>query len=315
MIRARAPLRLPLGGGGTDLPEYAARFGTHVVAATLDLWVEVSLDAPVSDDAVPIEPRALAAAAALLDTPPPRAAFSRCDGAHGTGLGSSGALFVALLLAMGRAADRRLEAHALGDLAYRLEREGLARPVGTQDPYAAALGGFVRLRAAPGDARPSVDRLSLSAESRRALESRLWLVDSAVRRDAGEVLRVQTARLAEDAAEALLGMRTIHALAQSVEGELRRDVPRLGPLFDRHWRAKRGVHERMTTNAIDVLYERGRAAGATGGKLVGAGGGGTLLFDVDEDHAAAFRATFQELGLATSRVRFDDRGAFVVGAG
>jgi D-glycero-alpha-D-manno-heptose-7-phosphate kinase len=314
VIRARAPLRLPLGGGGTDLPEYAARFGTHVVAAALDLWVEVSLDEPFTPEAVALKGSALDAVAALLDLPRPTAAFSRCDRPHGTGLGSSGALFVALVLAVAHRAGRALSTEELAHLAFRLERERLGRPVGTQDPYAAAAGGFVSLRAPGGHEalRPALHPLAPSASARAALEARLWLLDTAERRDAGAVLRVQAEELAREAEEATRRMRAIHTLAARVERELGGDDPQLGALFDDHWRAKRGVHANMTSTSIDALYVRGLAAGAAGGKLVGAGGGGTLLFDVPESARATFLSFFQEDGRTLWQVRFSDRGAHVV---
>jgi D-glycero-alpha-D-manno-heptose-7-phosphate kinase len=313
VIRARAPLRLPLGGGGTDLPEYAARFGTHVVAAALDLWVEVSLEAPHVPEALPIQGPALDAVAALLDAPRPRAAFSRSDRAHGTGLGSSGALFVALVLAVAHGAGRELTPDALADLAFRLEREHLGRPVGTQDPYASAAGGFVSLRATGESTAlaPSLVHLTPSAAARATLESRLWLVDTGQSRDAGAVLRVQADELAGEAEAAITRMRAIHSLAATVELELDGDAPHLGPLFDQHWRAKRGVHEGMTSTSIDALHARGVAAGASGGKLIGAGGGGMLLFDVPPQHRSTFLSTFASLRHATSPVRFSVRGAHI----
>jgi D-glycero-alpha-D-manno-heptose-7-phosphate kinase len=311
VIHTRAPLRLPLGGGGTDLPEYATRFGAHVIAATLDLWVDVTLERPLDDRAVRVEEDTLLAAASLLGVEP-RAAFTASDRPHGTGLGSSGALLVALVLALAHRSGRPLPPEELADLAFRLERDRLGRPVGTQDPYVAAAGGFVSLRASSTSVRPSIVRLTPSSRARAHLESRLWLVDLALPRDAGAVLRVQSERLAGEASSTVGSMRAIHELAPSIERELERDTPDLGPLFDRHWRAKRGVHERMTSNAIDHLYARGLGAGATGGKLVGAGGGGTLLFDVPKDRRAAFEACFQALDLATTGARFSERGAHVV---
>jgi D-glycero-alpha-D-manno-heptose-7-phosphate kinase len=307
MIRVSAPLRLPLGGGGTDLPAYYSQRGGFLVAAAIADSVQVTLEPGRNRSGGAAEPDPFVLQALRLLGAPAEVQV-RVDSAlpAGSGLGGSGAVLVALAHALrvwrGDAAPRRL----LAEEAFRIERERMGRPVGKQDAYAAAYGGVLALRIDPdGTCWPR--RLRLKPAVARFLEHSLLLADSGGRRDAASLLAAQE-RAGGERAE-IEALDQIRFLGRRASAGLAGGRPAaLGSLFRRHWEIKRRLASAPSTPEAERILALAEAAGASGGKLIGAGGGGFVLLDCGRAREAVERA-LAAAGVATRRVRLRGRGS------
>ncbi|MDA0563798.1 hypothetical protein LG943_05570 [Streptomonospora sp. S1-112] len=313
-VLAATPLRLSLGGGGTDLPSYARVHGGLVVGFAIDRVVSVAAHPRMFGGGVRacLERTETAPTAAGLSDPFTRAALaahgvdsgvqiaSFGDAPPGSGLGGSAAYTVSLLHALHRlgAPHGAVDAGLLAERAAAVEMERLGRPVGKQDHYLAALGGAHVLRVGT-DLGVTAEPLKPAPEVVGYIADRLLLFHTGRTRDAGGVLAAQAGRT--DAGDRAT-VRALHAIREVADAMTAAftagDTERIGPLLDAHWRHKRALSPAVTTPEIDRLYSAGTAAGADGGKLLGAGGGGFLLLSSRPGRQADIRATMTALGAA-----------------
>lgn len=307
MIHARAPLRVSLAGGGTDVPPYPAMAGGAVLSATIDLFAYASV-VPRSDGVVQIRSPDLEASASLSG----REVMARsvledathsggaevvlhCDAPPGSGLGSSSSLIVAMCAALCEAAGEAPTPYELAERAWRIERVDLGIPGGMQDQYAAAFGGFNFIEF--GVDGVLVNPLRLPADVLAELHGSLLLVPTptVVRRSMG-ILTRQVAAYERKDEQVLAALDLLKAHASSMKARLLRgDLESVAALLHEGWVTKRRLAQGITTPEIDELYERARELGASGGKLLGAGGGGFLLlmapFAARGDLARGLRAS------------------------
>lgn len=326
MIIARSPLRITLGGGGTDLPSYYQDHGGFVISAAIDRYVYATVMRPfqpgiylkysqleqvarVAEVRHPIIREALALTG--LDTEAPQIEITTlADIPAGTGLGSSGSFTTALLRAL--YAHRKHSVHPvdLAEQACQIEIERLREPVGKQDPYIAALGGITCLSLAQ-DGQVQATPLAISQDTLHDLEDRLLLFFTGFSRRAGAILGDQHGRTLQQDPQILDNLHYIKELGHRSRQALEAGHPeRFGALMDEHWAHKRKRSSGMSNPQIDAWYALGRDHGAVGGKLVGAGGGGFLMFyaeDVDR-----LRLAMRTAGLEEVRFRFDFEGTQVV---
>jgi len=324
MILTRSPLRITLGGGGTDLPSYYRQHGGFLIAAAIDKYVYVTAMRPfnegiylkysklehvqkVSDIQHPIIREAMQ----MLGFNTPQVEITTlADIPAGTGLGSSGSFTTALLKALYAHRRRLLHPSELAELACEIEIDRLGEPVGKQDQYAAAYGGVTCFTFNPDgtvEARP----LKASMQALFDLEDNLLLFFTRFSRSAGSILEDQKLRTESSDASMVenlhvvkdLGFRSLHALESGQTGLF-------GELLHEHWEHKKRRSTLMSNPQIDEWYELGRKNGALGGKLVGAGGGGFLLF-YSENHKA-LRSAMAKAGLEEVRFRFDFEGTKVL---
>lgn len=324
MIITRSPLRVTLGGGGTDLPSYSRRFGGFAITAAIDKYVFVTVTRPfapgiylkysqlekverVSQVQHPIIREALA----LLDSSTPQIEITTlADIPAGTGLGSSGSFTTALLKALSTHQRMILPPKALADLACEIEITRLHEPTGRQDQYAAAFGGVTCFDFNPDDsvdARP----LALAYEPLHQLEDNLVLFFTGFTRRAGEILQEQDARTAADDGVMLAHLHYVKELG--IRSRMALEAGRLeefGELLHEHWEHKKKRSSGMSNAQVDEWYELARKSGALGGKLVGAGGGGFLFFYTER--ARPVREAMQKAGLQELRFRFDLEGTKVL---
>jgi D-glycero-alpha-D-manno-heptose-7-phosphate kinase len=323
MIFTRSPLRITLGGGGTDLPSYYREHGGLLIAATIDRYVYVTVTRPfvpgiylkysqlehvdrVEDVRHPIVREALA----VLDVEPQIEITTLADIPAGTGLGSSGSFTTALLRALYAHARNLIGRVELAELACHIEMRLLGEPTGKQDPYAAVFGGLTAFTFHPDD-RVEARPVKMPSGALFTLEDDLLLFFTGFSRRAGSILQDQQTRTqAHDAAMLNqlhevkdIGERSLQALEAGRTAEL-------GELFHAHWERKRQRTPGMTNPQIDEWYDLGRRNGAIGGKLVGAGGGGFLMFYA-EDHRR-LRAAMARAGLEEVRFRFSFEGTRVL---
>lgn len=326
MIVASAPFRISLGGGGTDLPSWADRFGGFVVSAAIDLRLHVLVGQRFDGRVrVAVEGAAEENVDTVADVRHPRVrealAAASVDGGvdvlsvsdvpPGSGLGGSGAFLVALLAALH--AHRGVEAppRRLAEEACAIEIDRIREPVGRQDPYVAAFGGAVAMTFG-ADGAVDVAPLATPGDVLGALGARLLLVHTGLTRPAGAVLRAQVSALDADPA-AMRAMQHISALGHEVHRLLLAgDIDAYGDLLHDHWCRKRATSASVSSPALDALYEEAQQAGAVGGKLLGAGGGGFFLVQARRDARDGLAAALAARGRRVIPVRFDAVGACIL---
>jgi D-glycero-alpha-D-manno-heptose-7-phosphate kinase len=323
MIITRTPLRLSLGGGGTDLPSCYQRSGGLVVAAAINKYVYVGVhDTFAAEYLVKYSEMEKVQHAADIRHPVVREALlmhgiepgieviSLADIPAGTGLGSSGAFTVGLLRAIYAHNREHVLAGSLAEEACHIEIDRLQRPSGKQDQYVAAFGGIICMEIAR-DGRVSVSPLAIDNAVLHDLEEHLLLFFTGYSRDADSMLATQKQRTEQNDQAMIDNLAEIARIGGEVRAALERgDTTGFGTLMHEHWELKRRRNEGMSNSAIDGWYEAGRAAGALGGKLVGAGAGGFLLFYTQEP--LRLRQAMAAQGLAEVRFQFDYDGSTVV---
>jgi D-glycero-alpha-D-manno-heptose-7-phosphate kinase len=325
VIVSRAPFRFSLGGGGSDLPAYYREHGGFVVSAAIDSYVyltanprfypslrlaysETEIVSSVAQIRHPIFREALR----LVGIDRGLELVSVADLPANSGLGSSSSFTVALLQALYCYKRQVVTPERLAREACELEMDRLGEPVGKQDQYIAAYGGVTALHVAT-DGSVQVEPVPAAPGALDELASNLLVVYSGVERPAKLVLTEQQRRVGAGDAATLAGMHRIKALGREVYDLLvRGDVDRYGEVLHEHWQHKRTLASRMTDDALDQHYEAARGAGAVGGKLIGAGGGGFFMLYVRRAQRARVEQQMAARGLRTLRFGFDQLGARIL---
>jgi len=324
MIIARSPLRITLGGGGTDLASYYTQREGFLVAAAIDKYVYVSVMRPFSpgiylkysalehvDKVADVRHPIMREALQLQNFATPQIEITTlADIPARTGLGSSGSFTTALLKAL--YAYQRKVAHSqeLAELACHIEIDRLGEPIGKQDQFIAAYGGITCLTF-HRDHRVTVQALRVSRRTMFDLEDNLLLFFTGFNRAAGAILKEQQQRSQAGDAQMLRNLDEVKRLGLRSKDALERgDVVRFGELLDEQWEHKKRRSGAASNPQIDEWYALARRSGALGGKLVGAGGGGFLMFYASD--RSRLRQTMAEAGLEEVRFRFDFEGTKVV---
>ncbi len=325
MIITRAPFRIPLGGGGTDLPPYYRRRGGFVFSAGIDKYMYICVNQPIVDDLVRMkysqtetvktvdEVQHELAREALRSVGIKHAIeiVSMADVPAGTGLGSSSCYLVGLLHALHTLKRDFVGLAELAEEACRIELETLGKPIGKQDQYLAAFGGLTVLDIAP-DGSVSVRNARVSRATIDRLERNLLLFYTGQTRSALDILSGQSAAAARDERAVVDSLDRIKDIGYRVlEAFETGDLDRVGRLMDEHWQAKKRLSARVTDARLDALYELARENGALGGKITGAGGGGFFVFYC-EDGGARLRDAMTRAGLREMRYRLDFEGTKVL---
>ena len=324
MIITRSPLRITLGGGGTDLPSYYHDHGGFLIAAAIDKYVYVTVMRPFTPGiylkysklehvtgADEVHHPIIREAIKLVGFRTPQVEITTlADIPAGTGLGSSGSFTTALLKALYAHRRRLLHPNELAELACEIEIERLKEPIGKQDQYIAAYGGvtcFTFREDGVVDAEP----LKLPIDAMFNLEDNLLLFFTGFSRMAGSILADQRTRTVEHDQEMLQNLHYVKDLGVRSRRALERgDTAAFGELMHEHWEHKKRRSKGMSNPQIDEWYDLGRRNGALGGKLVVAGGGGFLMFYA-EDHRR-LRSALASAGLEEIRFRFDFEGTKVL---
>ena len=324
MIITRSPLRITLGGGGTDLASYYRHHEGFLIAAAINRYVYVTVARPfkqgiylkysqienattVDDIRHPIIREGLR----IMNLSTPQIEVTTlADIPAGTGLGSSGSFTTALMKSL--YAHRRLHItqNDLAELACHIEIDLLHEPIGKQDQYIAAYGGITCFTFHK-DGTVTVEPLRISMDTMFALEDNLLLFFTGYSRSAGSILKDQDSRTKGNDQNMLANLDYTKELGLQSRKALEQGHPeQLGELFHEHWLRKRQRSGGMTNPQIDEWYELALNNGAIGGKLVGAGGGGFLMFYACE--RAKLRAAMNKAGLEEVRFLYDFEGTKVV---
>lgn len=334
-VRARAPLRLGLAGGGTDLSPYCDRFGGAVLNATIDRFAFAHI-APSADGMIAFRARDIGAEerfdrldAVTLDEglilhravyrhvvetwldgeAPALTVSTTIDAPAGSGLGSSSALAVALIEAFRVALDLPLGPYDIARLAFDIERVKLGLAGGRQDQYAATFGGvnYIEFLA---EERVLVSPLRVPRAYLNEFESSLVVCFTGQSRRSDIIIQEQIGGLVSADPETLAGMHSLKADATAMrEAMLRGEIRAVADILMRSWAAKKRTASGIATEAVDRLFEHGLANGAWGGKVSGAGGGGFLMFCTDPENRYRLITALNAAGGQASSVKFTFDGA------
>ena len=291
MIISCTPLRMSFVGGGTDIPSFYRRFGGAVVSTAIDKYIYVSVNQKFDggirvayskteevDQVSQVEHRIVRETLNMLGVKGGIEITTTADiPSRGTGLGSSSAFTVGLIQAVSAYLGRHCSAEDLGQRSCEIEIERCLEPIGKQDQYASAFGGFNMLEFRPDDS-VAVSPIIMSRELLQALEDRIVVYFTGITRSASAILKRQGAAVESTVAHQD-ALRRMSELAYLLRDELHAgNLGSFGDILDENWLLKKGLAEGITNEYVDNWYSVAKAQGASGGKLLGAGGGGFLLF-------------------------------------
>ena len=324
MIITRSPLRITLGGGGTDLPSYYREYGGSLIAAAIDRYVYVTVMRPFTpgiylkyselehvQQVDEVQHPIIREAVRMVGFSTPQVEITAlADIPAGTGLGSSGSFTTALLKALYTHRKRLLLPGELARLACEIEINRLKRPIGKQDQYIAAYGGITCFHF-HSDETVDAAPLKISIDTVFELEDDLLLFFTGFSRSAGSILEDQDTRTRQSDPEMIQNLHYVKELGLRSQQALEAGrLAEFGEILHEHWEHKKRRSSGMSNPQVDEWYELGRANGAIGGKLVGAGGGGFLMFYVED--RKRLRQAMARAGLEEVRFRFDFEGTKVL---
>ena len=320
MIISRSPLRISLGGGGTDLPSYYEQHTGFLIAAAINKYVYITLHENFTPDLiVKYSKLERVDTAAQLEHPIIREAFgllgmdgksleltSMADIPAGTGLGSSGSFATALLKALHAHQKDLVHPAELAEQACDIELNRLHEPIGKQDQYIAAYGGITCFKFLPGG-KVEAWPLKISEETLYSLEDNLLLFFTGYSRSASAILKEQDTRSKAADSSMIENLHFIKELGSQSQRALESgNLAQFARLMDVHWQRKKQRSGNMSNPRINEWYELALANGALGGKLIGAGGGGFLMFYADDK--TKLRHALRQSGLKEVRFKFDFEG-------
>ena len=324
MIIARSPLRISLGGGGTDLPSYYLEHEGFLIAAAIDKYVYVTINRPFNEGIYlkyseiehvktvdEVSHNIIREALKLENLNTPQVEISSiADLPSGTGLGSSGSFTTALLKALYAYRHRHINPEELAELACAIEIDRLKEPIGKQDQYIASVGGITCF-AFHKDNSVTFAPLKISRETFHKLEDNLLLFFTGFSRSASEILKDQHIKSQKNDVDMLNNLHFVKEIGYLSKDALESgNTDKFGELMHQHWEHKKKRSGGMSNQDIDTWYEIALKNGAIGGKVVGAGGGGFLMFMAHD--AAKLRSAMTESGLQEVRFKFDFEGAKVI---
>jgi D-glycero-alpha-D-manno-heptose-7-phosphate kinase len=321
MVRCKAPLRIGLAGGGTDVSPYTDQFGGAILNATVSLFAyaflklrtdqNVILKAMDRQEEVKVEVSSYLTLDGKLDLA--KGVFNRLvkdfnipvkgfelttyvDAPPGSGLGSSSTLVVAILGAFVEAFKLPLGEYDIAHLAYSIEREDLGMAGGRQDQYAATFGGFNFMEFGAND-KVIVNPLRIKEKVLFELENNLVLFFTETSRLSSSIIQKQQDNVNNNVLSSIDAMH--HLKEQAIlmkEALLKGEVNQVGEILHFGWQQKKAMAQGITNDSIDLYYETAMNAGATGGKISGAGGGGFMIFYAPENHKFQVINSLESIG-------------------
>ena len=324
MITGRSPLRISLGGGGTDLPSYYLTHGGFVVSAAINQYVHVGIHrTPLKEMVVRYSQIERVPNAAELKHPIIREALklvgiadtnieitSMADVPAGTGLGSSGSFTTCLVKVLHKFKRHFIEPRELAEMACHIEIDLLGEPIGKQDQYIAAFGGVTAFEFKP-DGQIGVRPVNATEETLDILEDNLVMVSTGIYRSASQVLKEQDDKSKKNDKAMVDNLHYVKELGyRSLEAIERGNLAEFGRIMHEHWQQKKKRSSSMTNAEIDRWYGIALENGAIGGKLIGAGGGGFLMFYTEQK--SRLRRAMREAGLMEIKFGFDYEGTKIL---
>ncbi|MDP2696282.1 MAG: galactokinase [bacterium] len=316
IILSRTPYRIPLGGGSTDMPSYYREYGGFIFGAAINLYMDILVKQPRSDDLIHVHYKSfeavddvaairhdIARQALIMNGITDSVAISfKADTPAGTGLGSSGACAVGLMKALSLFDGRDLSGLEAAEMSFDLT-QALGLPDGKQDPYLCALGDFTALYI-DTDGKVTVSTPAISEETKKHFWDNSSFFYTGVHRHSKPILSAQSERRVIEV------KHEIRAIGEEVLGAfVNGDLDRFGRLLDRHWQVKRGMVSGVSNDDFDDIYRAAKSAGALGGKIMGAGGGGYFMFYCpDADSVEQVRFAMSSLNMREMIFSVDKQG-------
>jgi D-glycero-alpha-D-manno-heptose-7-phosphate kinase len=331
MLIARSPMRISLGGGGTDLEAYYGTYGGCVISSAINKYFYAIITTDESDDlqVISADYRTLFRHSPYQDLfwngdlALPKAVlhhfgirrglnlFVASEVPPGTGLGSSSAAAVTLVRAISTLVEQPMTRQQVAELACSIEIRKMGMPIGKQDQYASAFGGFNSITFSSQGV--SVEPVKIASDVRHTLEQRLMLFFTGSSRESTSILKHQRKSTEEQDGTVLQALHNIKQVAIEVRACLERgDLDEFARLLDYSWQEKRRLAPGLSTGFIDECYELALQNGAGAGKITGAGGGGFLLLYCQESKQEAVTSVLEDRGLKRMNFRFDQQGTTVV---
>lgn len=325
MIITRTPLRIPIGGGGTDLPSYYSQYGGFLISSAITKYVYIMVNrrfergfrisyskTEIVEHVEEIEHPIVREALKMFGIKSGLEIVSIADVPSNTGLGSSSSFTVGVLQALHTLQRETASPQQLAEEAFHLEVEVLKEPIGKQDQYMAAFGGIISMTIGL-DGKVEVTPVQLNDHQVQELENNLTLWYTGLRRSASDVLQDQNESLKQSSSQTTEAMHRIKSIGLEINDALNQgQLFRLGELMDAHWQSKKKLTGKVSTDNVDRWYEIARSNGAVGGKIIGAGGGGFFLFYSDNGSKEALGRAMTAEGLQNMRVAIDFDGSKVV---
>lgn len=327
MIIVRTPFRLPLGGGGTDLPSYYNKYEGSLITASINKYMFVNINEPAIVDKIKIsytkteiidldsieniQHDIVRETLKYLNIKKPIEIHSMADLSAGTGMGSSSAFTVALLKGLNTMNRRFISLHDIAEEACKIEIDLCKKPIGKQDQYASTFGGINELHINKNGI-VTVTPLILKQETIFELENRLMMFYTNIDRDTNQILSEQCNKINNDN-DVIESMHKIKDIGKQIKNALLNDdVDKFGYLLNEHWLIKKSISNQMSSTNIDNWYNIGIQNGALGGKIMGAGGGGFFLFCVKPENRKKLKLAMENQGLKYMNFKFDFEGVKVL---
>jgi len=324
MIITRAPLRISLGGGGTDLPFFSEKYGGDLTSVAINKYIYIIIhgrqfydtflirysQTEIVEKVDGIIHTRISAALKYLNIDNPLEITTVADVPSGTGLGSSSSFLVALLKGLHLYKKESVSDFQLAEEAAEIEMQILKEPIGKQDQYMAAFGGLINLEINK-NGKVIVSSLNTPLSVLQNLENNLLLFNTQIKHSAKDIIHEQKKSL-ESNQEKMDQMKIIKDLGKEIKESIEKgDLQKFGRWMNVHWETKRKFSKGMSSGKIDQLYKIGLKEGARGGKLVGAGGGGFLLFYC-ENNKDRLREAMKKQGLNELKFKFDHEGCKII---
>ncbi len=315
-----------MGGGGTDLPSFYQKHGGFVISAAINKYVYIQLNSLKIEDFIRVKyaTTELVSHPKEIDHPLLREALIHTGISNGieisamsdvpgrTGMGSSGSFTVALLTALRAFKGETLSKKDLAEEAFYVEAERANQPTGKQDPFIGAFGGLTSLEiSCSGDVM--VSSINLTKDLQKVLASRLLVFFTGIQRESFDILSEQVTDTRSGNTATLESLHETKRIGYEVRDALiEGDLDQFGRLLDQHWQNKKKRSSNMTNKKIDRWYKIGLDSGAIGGKILGAGGGGFLMFYSLGEHQMKLRQSMKQEGLREMPFCVDYDGAKIL---
>ncbi len=322
MIITRTPFRISFAGGGSDLRNYYEKFGGSVVSVSINKYIYLSMHPYFEENEYLLKYSKTEQAKSLEEIQHPiiRTVFkdygirgvdfnSSADIPSGTGLASSSAFTVGLINLCNAYTDQYMNKEVIAEKACKVEIEDLKEPIGKQDQYACACGGlnFIEFYK---DGVVDVEKLYLQSDAYHVLEKNLLMFYTGKTRSAGSILAEQKKNTTNDEAK-IKNLHKMVQLSKDLKEELLKgNTNAMGEILHTGWMYKKELADGISNPEIDYYYDLAIKNGALGGKLLGAGGGGFLLFYVEEQHRSRVRRALSDL--KEIDFKFDNKGTGVI---
>ncbi|MGY5146756.1 MAG: GHMP family kinase ATP-binding protein [Candidatus Nitrosopumilus sp. bin_7KS] len=324
MIISKTPLRLSLAGGGTDLPEYYSQYGSHIVTSAIDKhiyifvkkWFEPAIRVSYSKTEIvekvnKIQHPFIRESLRYFKIKSNLEATIMADLPAGTGMGSSSSFAVGLLNALSTYTKQKISKQDLAELAFKLQHSILKEAGGKQDQYAAVYGGIISMKINK-QGKVDVEKLKIKKEKIKNIEDNLLCFYTGIKRSAPKIQDKYCKSIIKNETSVIESLHEINKMSKPMISYLKKgDINEIGELFELHWNLKKKLSDEITNRKIDRLYNHAKDTGAIGGKILGAGGGGYLLFLCKNGKKNAVKQKLNQKGLIDVPITFNTNGSII----